>query len=201
MKGILIEIEKGYYDFKVNGRVFATNDWRGGASTCNSSVRYKLNGNICEAIILDNTIRKFLKEKYFTENNQIDNENEFEYVYLCALEDNKKIFTEFQFRLALIDMARFICTKELRDAWDLDIQKFHRERDFFIDKLIEKHSNKKEEIEVEIEMEWNPISQRCDECGNGGTYMETPCDHTNDCKHWSPKIGENGCLILKSVNV
>jgi hypothetical protein len=200
MRGFLSESEKGYYDLRVNGRVFATNDWRGGISTANSSVRYKLNGVLCETLILEKTTRKFLREKYFTKDNQIDNESSFEWGYLSALEDNEdKLFTDFQFRLALIDMARYICTKELRDAWDLDIQKFHRERDFFIDKLIEKHSNKKEEFEFEIEMEWNPISKRCDECGNAGKYMETPCDHPNDCKHWSPKLCERGCLILKEV--
>lgn len=120
MRGFLSESEKGYYDLRVNGRVFATNDWRGGISTANSSVRYKLNGVLCETLILERTTRKFLREKYFT-------------------------------------------------------------------------------FEFEIEMEWNPISERCDECGNGGKYMETPCDHPNDCKHWSPKLCERGYLKLKQV--
>ena len=50
---------------------------------------------------------------------------------------------------------------------------------------------------VDIEMKWNPKLSFCDECGNGGSYMSTPCDHPNDCKHWSPKLDPNGCLILK----
>ena len=47
-----------------------------------------------------------------------------------------KKFSEHHTRLMLIDMARFVSTKEMRDAWDLDVQKFHKDRDFFIDKQI-----------------------------------------------------------------
>jgi hypothetical protein len=55
------------------------------------------------------------------------------------------------------------------------------------------------EIEVEIEMGWNPKSNYCSECGSGGKYMDNPCDHKNDCLHWSPILDGDGCLILKKV--
>jgi len=53
------------------------------------------------------------------------------------------------------------------------------------------------EIEVKIEMEWEPKSTYCSVCGSGGKYMEIPCDHENDCQHWQPKLDSEGCLILK----
>ena len=53
------------------------------------------------------------------------------------------------------------------------------------------------EWDVEIGMTWYPKSSFCDECGNGGSHMSIPCEHPNDCKHWSPKLDPDGCLILK----
>ena len=94
MRGILTESEKGYYDLRVNGRMFATNDWRVVISNTHKYLQYKLNGIECETIILEETTRKFLREKYFTKDNQIDNESSFEWGYLSALEDNQdKLFT------------------------------------------------------------------------------------------------------------
>jgi hypothetical protein len=55
------------------------------------------------------------------------------------------------------------------------------------------------EMEVEIEMEWKPKSNYCYACGEGGKYMETPCDHKNDCEHFQPKLDSEGCLILKKI--
>jgi hypothetical protein len=55
------------------------------------------------------------------------------------------------------------------------------------------------EIEVMVEMEWLPIATFCTACGSGGEHMKTPCDHKNDCSHWSPKLDSNGFLILKRV--
>lgn len=181
MRGFLSESEKGYYDLRVNGRVFATNDWRGGISTANSSVRYKLNGVLCETLILEKTTRKFLREKYFTKDNQIDNESSFEWGYLSALEDNEdKLFTIEEMNEA-ISIARVDGSSSKQEIIELIKEPI------------------KIEFEFEIEMEWNPISQLCDECGNGGIYMKTPCDHPNDCKHWSPKLCEKGYLILKEI--
>lgn len=56
-----------------------------------------------------------------------------------------------------------------------------------------------DEWDVEIEMEWNPKSTHCDECGNGGKYMESPCDHKDDCNHWSPKLDPDGFLIMRKI--
>ena len=55
------------------------------------------------------------------------------------------------------------------------------------------------EWDVEVEMEWDPKSTRCDECGEGGNYMNTPCDHPHDCNHWSAKYDSENCLILKRI--
>jgi hypothetical protein len=55
------------------------------------------------------------------------------------------------------------------------------------------------EIDVEVEMRWVPKSTYCTSCGSGGKYMETPCDHKNDCEHWSPNFDSKGCLILKKI--
>jgi len=52
-------------------------------------------------------------------------------------------------------------------------------------------------LEVEVEMEWMPKTNYCTSCGSGGKYLESPCDHKNDCENWQPKLDENGCLILK----
>ncbi len=109
-----------------------------------------------------------------------------------------KKFSEDDVRLMLIDMARFIATKELRDDWDLDVDAFFRKRDFFIDKQIQ--SLQQTEWDVHLEMTWNPRANRCNECGNGGNYMNKPCDHPTDCIHWSPVLDEEGCFILKRIN-
>ena len=53
------------------------------------------------------------------------------------------------------------------------------------------------EIEVDIEMVWKPKSNFCSDCGNGGKYLKTPCDHIHECFNWIFKIDKNGCLILK----
>jgi hypothetical protein len=55
------------------------------------------------------------------------------------------------------------------------------------------------EIDVDIEVSWYPKSTYCTSCGSGGKYMETPCDHKNDCEHWSPNFDSEGCLILKKI--
>lgn len=38
-----------------------------------------------------------------------------------------------------------------------------------------------------FEMVWNPISEHCTLCGEGGKYLQTPCDHPYDCPNWQPK--------------
>ncbi len=60
-------------------------------------------------------------------------------------------------------------------------------------------SLQKNEWRVEVEIEWDPKSTRCDECGEGGNYMNTPCDHPNNCNHWSAKYDSENCLILKRI--
>lgn len=39
-------------------------------------------------------------------------------------------------------------------------------------------------VNIQKVLSWCPVSDYCYECGNGGEYMKTPCDHPNDCKHW-----------------
>lgn len=70
---------------------------------------------------------------------------------------NKK-FSEHHTRLMLVDMARFVSTKEMRDAWDFDIQKFHRDRDFFIDKQIQSLQK------TEWDCTFNPDEKDSDGC-------------------------------------
>ena len=100
-----------------------------------------------------------------------------------AIELNKdKVFTEEQ----VMDFSRFCVSK----------------MDYFTtisDLLIEyKSLQQPNEMEVEIEMDWNPFSNYCDLCGEGGKYMETPCNHKDgSCLHWRPKLDSNGYIILK----
>ena len=74
-------------------------------------------------------------------------------------------------------------------------------RHFVMDELYGRitKSLQQTEWDVEVEMEWDPKSTRCDECGEGGNYMNTPCDHPHDCNHWSAKYDSENCLILKRI--
>lgn len=63
----------------------------------------------------------------------------------------------------------------------------------FIDKEIKKLDVEKNEWSVEVECEWNPISDFCDECGSG---TKKECD--NFCKNRQLKINDKGFInILK----
>lgn len=118
----------------------------------------KLSLKNCEAIEvgfdLDELAESFAKKHSIYPTAQDDTE----YGYKAGFQKRNEIlgnqkFTEFQFRMALIDMARYAVTKEMRDNWDNDVQKFHRQRDWFIDKLIEQHSKPKMKWDVTFNLD------------------------------------------------
>jgi len=65
----------------------------------------------------------------------------------------------------------------------------------FIDKEINKIDVEKNEWSVEVEFEWNPISDFCDECGSG-TKVE--CD--NFCKNRQLKINDKGFVNILKIS-
>jgi hypothetical protein len=110
-----------------------------------------------------------------------------------AMELNKdKLFTIEDIELAMV------CMIGQEIYYGKTYEETRQMRHDYIKSYISYLTKQPNEMEVEIEMEWNPFSNYCDLCGEGGKYMETPCDHNDgSCLHWRPKLDSNGCIILK----
>jgi hypothetical protein len=105
-----------------------------------------------------------------------------------AMELNKdKVFTVEQI------IEAFEAGRKRGMDWELGENNTHPICSEFIQSL-----QQPSEIEVEIEKEWKPKSNYCVACGEGGKYMEKPCDHKDDCEHWQPKY-KNGFLMVKKL--
>lgn len=123
-----------------------------------------------------------------------DNYGSFKAGFQKALEilcDKK--FSEDDVRLMLIDMARFIATKEMRDDWYFDVDAFFRKRDFFIDKQIQSLQQTEFDIVIEMEDMYDCGSSMCrNGCQSMDKFGEGCSGHSS-----VPKLDQNGCLILK----
>ncbi len=100
----------------------------------------------------------------------------------------------FQKALELLSDKKFT-DEDVRKAIHLSRTK---NRDVYVhseNKIIQ--SLQKNKWNVLIDVEWNPVSNYCSNCGSGGNEMSKPCDHPLNCVHWKLKLDENNKIILK----
>lgn len=119
-------------------------------------------------------------------------------VYNCLVyEDTEMIKIGFNKAIELNKDKKF--TEDDMIAFALKFSQL-KNGEFFkgLNELLNEYSKEPTEIEVEIEKEWKPKSNYCVACGEGGKYMEKPCDHKDDCEHWQPKY-KNGFLMVKKL--
>lgn len=158
----------------------------------------KLSKQNCDEIFGVVNIEKLISEAdtshlslYTSDANQFMFDEGFKIGFNKAIELNKdKEFTKDDIRNAIAFGVNLGLSNNIGNSFEFSKT---------LDRWIEIIQQEAYEIQVEVEMEWMPKTNYCTSCGNGGKYLESPCDHKNDCENWRPKLNENGCLILKKA--
>lgn len=187
MKGFIFKQNGGTFYLRVNDKIIASSEKVEG--------KHFLSTKNCEKISLGYDLDELAKSKYPIQNTGsmfMPNRHEVTNIYR-----QEGFYEGAKAIIELMSDKRFT-EDDLKRACSLIFLALGDGGDITTDEVIQ--HLQKTKWEVEIEMEWKPISDSCTACASSGIHMAKPCDHPNDCCHWQPKLDENGCLILKRVD-
>ena len=175
MEAKLIKSEEGYSLIDLKGNLIA--------QTFGKFRGKKLSTKNCQEIErgydLDELAEEFAKNHSIYPTAQDDTEYGFKHGFQSALElMGDKKFSEEDVKNIFAKTLENAPSTESHTRMISDVQYRH----FVMDELYGRITKflQQTEWDVEVEMEWDPKSTRCDECGEGGNYMNTPCDHPHD---------------------